>query len=78
MSRKHRASEIATGRALRDLAKEKVLPPSSPEAKRRDELLAIMNDPRRSVGARLDAAIAATPLCYEELPPVPYAPSNDN
>ncbi len=43
------------------------LPQGSPRAKRRDELLAIMNDPTRSDGERDAAAKAAAPLCHELL-----------
>jgi hypothetical protein len=48
--------------------KLKELRPNSPEAKRRDELLAIMRDPTRSDEERDAAAKAAAPLCHE-LPP---------
>jgi hypothetical protein len=50
------------------LVKMRELQPGSAEAKRRGELLAIMNDPSRSNEERDAAAIAATPLCHE-LPP---------
>jgi predicted nuclease with RNAse H fold len=45
--------------------KVRELPPGSPEAKRRDELLAIMNDETRSDEERDAAAKAAAPLCHE-------------
>ena len=77
MSRKQRASRLATGRALRDLAKEKLLPPGSPGAKRRDELLGIMNDETRSLGDRLKAAQEAAPLCYVKRAVVVPAEASD-
>jgi hypothetical protein len=42
----------------------------SPEAKRRDELLAIMRDETKSEDERYKATVAALPLCHEELPPI--------
>lgn len=45
--------------------KLKELRPNSPEAKRRDELLAMMNDPTRPDEERDQAAKAAAPLCHE-------------
>jgi hypothetical protein len=48
--------------------KLKELPPGSPQATHRDELLAVMNDPTRSDEERDRAAIAAASLCHE-LPP---------
>jgi hypothetical protein len=50
--------------------KLKELPPGSPEAKRRDELLAIMRDETRSEEERFEATLAALPLCHEEVPPI--------
>jgi hypothetical protein len=44
--------------------KVRELPPGSPEAKRRDELLAIMRDETRSDEERDAAAKEAMPLCY--------------
>ncbi len=41
------------------------LPQGSPQAKRRDELLAIMRNETRSNEERDAAAIAALPLCHE-------------
>jgi hypothetical protein len=61
----------------RELAvKLKVLPPNSPEAKRRDELLAIMRDPTKSDTERDAAAIAALPL-WRELPQAGAMESSD-
>jgi hypothetical protein len=48
----------------------KELPPGSPEAKRRDELLAIMRDETRPIEEQLQAAKEALPLCHEETPPI--------
>ena len=48
--------------------KMRELPPGSPEAVRRDELLAIMRDEPRSDEERDAAAIAAAPLCHERVP----------
>jgi hypothetical protein len=50
--------------------KLKVLPPNSPEAKRRDELLAIMRNETRPEEERDSATIAALSLCHEEVPPI--------
>jgi hypothetical protein len=50
--------------------KLKVLPPNSPEAKRRDDLLAIMRDETKPEDERFRATLAALPLCHEEVPPI--------
>jgi hypothetical protein len=50
--------------------KLKHLPPGSPEAKRRDELLAIMRDETKSEDERYMATLAALPLSHEEVPPI--------
>jgi hypothetical protein len=49
--------------------KMRELQPGSPEAARRDVLLAIMRDETRPKEERIEAAIAALPLCHEEAPP---------
>jgi hypothetical protein len=48
----------------------KPLNPGSAEAVKRDELLAIMRDETKSDDERLQAAIAAAPLCHEVVKPV--------
>lgn len=56
----------------------KELKPGSPDAARRDRLLAIMRDEMRPQDERIQAAIEALPLCHEELPPiVTYTGSRD-
>ncbi len=46
------------------------LDPDSPEAIKRERLLTIMRDRSRPEEERLDAAVAALPLCYERPAPV--------
>jgi hypothetical protein len=58
--------------------KLKELTPGSPEAKRRDELLAIMRDETRSHEERDRATIAAAPLCHEEVPPIVADPNRSS
>jgi hypothetical protein len=59
----------------------RVLKPGSPEQIRRDELLAIINDPNRSDGERYAAVIESLPLCYQRvcravpIEPVPFDPT---
>ena len=46
---------------------KRVLKPGSPEQIRRDELLAILDDPHRSQEERYQAAVESLPLCYQRL-----------
>jgi hypothetical protein len=61
--------------------KPRKLEPGSPEQIRRDELLAIINDPTRSDEQRCEAAVESLPLCYERVctlvqtNPVPVDPN---
>ena len=53
------------------------LQPGSPEQIRRDELLAIVNDPGRSDEERYQAALESMPLCYQRLAMVVPGPISD-